>query len=65
MSPGARFPMEPSLVGAEGSDRSSELGSEVGSSVGFSLGGPGSGVGSVEVGSIRDSWGVSFLSYES
>ena len=41
-----RGPMEPSIVGAEGSDRASESGYEVGSVVGFSLGGPSSGVGS-------------------
>ena len=52
---GGRCPMEPYLVGAEGSDRASESGSKVGSLVGFSLGGPGSGVGSVEVGLLRDS----------
>ena len=57
--------MEPSLAGTEGSDRSLELGSEVGSSVGFSLVGPGSGVGSTEGGFLRDSLGVSSLSYES
>ena len=43
-----RFPMESSLVGAEGSYRSSELGSGVGSSVDFSHGCQGSGVGSTE-----------------
>ena len=47
--------MEPSLVGAEGSNRASESGSEVGSLVDFSLGGPVSGVGSAEGGSPRDS----------
>ena len=47
--------MEPSPVGAEGSDRASESSSEVGSLVGFSLGGPGSGVGPVEVGLLSES----------
>ena len=53
MSPGDRCPMEPSLMGEEGSDRASESGSEVGSLVGFLLVGMGSGVGSVEGGSLR------------
>ena len=52
---GANFPMEYSLVGAEGSDRAPESVFEVGSGVGFSLGGPGSGVGSTKGGSLRDS----------
>ena len=55
MSFWARCPMEPSPVGAEGSDRASESSSEVGSLVGFSLGGPGSGVGPVEVGLLSES----------
>ena len=62
MSPGAMCPMETSLAGAGGSDRSSEFGSKVGSSVGFLLGSPGSGVCSEEEGSLRDSWGVYSLS---
>ena len=64
MSPGDRFPMEPSLVGAEGYDRASESGSEVGSSAGFFIGVPGSEVGFAEVGSLRDSQGFSSLSSE-
>ena len=52
---GDRYSMESSLVGAEGSDRASELDSKVGSSVFFSLGGPGSVVGSAELGLIMDS----------
>ena len=40
--------MEPSPVGAEGSDETSDLGSKVGSLVGFLLGGTGSEVGSME-----------------
>ena len=50
---GGRCPMEPSLVGAEGSDRESESGSKVGSSICFSLGGPGSAVVYAEGGSLR------------
>ena len=46
VSIGDRFPIEPSLVGAEGSNRASESGSKVGSLVGFSPGGTGSEVGS-------------------
>ena len=61
MSPGASCPMEPSLVGAEGSDRASESGYEVGSLIGFFIGGMGSEVGSAEGGSLRDSRG--FYSY--
>ena len=57
MSLGGSCPMEPSPVGAEGSDRASESGSGVGSLVGFSLGDPGYRVGSVEVGFLMDSWG--------
>ena len=49
--------MEPSPVGAEGSDETSDLGSKVGSLVGFLLGGPGSEVGSVEGVLIRASLG--------
>ena len=52
MCPGSRFPVEPSLMGAEGYDRVSESGSEVGSLVGFYLGVPGSEVGSAEGGSL-------------
>ena len=59
MSTGDGFPMEPSLVGAEGSDRVTESGSEVGSLIDFSLGGPGSGVGSTEGGWLEDSRGSS------
>ena len=59
MYPGVRFPMEPSLMGAEDSERASESVSEVGSSEGFSLGGPGSGVVSVKGGLLRDSRGSS------
>ena len=40
--------MEPSLVGAKGSDQASGSDFEVGYSVGFLLGGPGSGVVSTE-----------------
>ena len=57
--------MEPSLVGAEGSDRASELGSEVNSLIGFLLGGLVSEVGSVEVGLISDSRGCYSLLSES
>ena len=49
--------MEPTLVGAEGSDKASYLGSEVGSLVGFSLGGPGSNVGYAEGGFLGASRG--------
>ena len=55
MSFGYRWPMKPSLVGAEGPDRASGLGFEVGVSVSFSLGGPGSLVGSTKGGSRGDS----------
>ena len=55
LSFGGWCPKESSLVGAEGYDRTSESGSEISSSIGFSFGGTGSGVGSTEVGSLRDS----------
>ena len=61
MSFGDMCPMEPSLVGAEGSDKVSESGYKVSSLVGFSLGGLGSGVGSLEGGSLGDSQGFSSL----
>ena len=38
------LPMEPSLVGTDGSDRPLESGSEVGNSIVILLGGPGYGV---------------------
>ena len=50
---GGSCPMEPSRVGAEGSDRASLSGSKFSSSVGFSLGVTGYGVGSAEGGSLR------------
>ena len=50
ISPGARFPMEPPLVVAEGSDEISDLGYEVGSLVDFLLVGPGYEVVSTEGG---------------
>ena len=62
---GAWIPMEPSLLGTEDYYWASELGSEVGSSVGFLLESPGSGVGSVEVSSLRDSQESSTFSSES
>ena len=40
--------MEYSLLGSEGSEKTSYLGSEIGFLVDFSLGGPGSKVGSME-----------------
>ena len=49
-----RWTVESSLMGAEGSDRASELGSEVGSLVGSSLGGLSSEVSSTEGGLLRD-----------
>ena len=52
---GARCLMESCLVGAEGSDRASELVSEVGSLVFVLLGGPGSGVGYAEGGLLMES----------
>ena len=48
--------MEPSLVGAEGSDRGSGLSSKVSLSVVFSLGGTGSSMGSAEGGYPGDSF---------
>ena len=65
ISTGSRCPMEPSLVGAEGPYKASELGSEVGSEVGFSLGCLGSKVGSAKGGSLRDSRVFSSSSSES
>ena len=47
--------MEPPLVGAEGSDRKSELVPKVGSLVVFLLGGLGSGLGYIEGGLISNS----------
>ena len=47
--------MEYSLLGSEGSDKTSYLGSEIGFLVDFSLGGTGSGLGSTGGGSLRDS----------
>ena len=55
MSPWYRFPIEPSFVGAVGSDRTSGSGSEVSSLVDFLLGGTGFKVGLAEGGSLRDS----------
>ena len=56
MSLGERYPMEPYLVGGEGSDRASESSSEVSSLVVFLLGGTGYEVGSEGGGFFRDSW---------
>ena len=54
-------PIEPSLVGVEGSDRASESGSEVGYSVVFLLGGPVSEVVSMECGVAQGFMGFVLL----